>query len=304
MDKAIAFSRRQCLCALISSAIVVVCVCIGVTMNLTTLYDQDFDNMGIRTFCMFTVNSNILAALGMVQVLPFAAEGLRKNNYHLPNWSVVFLHAGTTAVALTFLVSLLVLSPVKGFVPIFTGSRFFLHGVCPILTIVSFGCFVSDHKVTRKESFWSLLPVFLYAGLYFVMVIVIGEENGGWEDFYGFATQMSPWISAAAILPVTYAIAAALRLWHNRLYANRKRREAILYKNEFENADIRALITAAGRSRAATQKVWDIVVPVRVIEIMVRDSDCSVDEGCRIFLNAYLDEQEKAGQNALPPLKK
>lgn len=259
-------------------------------MNLTTIYDQDFDNMGIRTFCMFTVNSNILAAIGMMQVFPFAVEGLRKNNYHLPDWCVVFLHAGTTAVTLTFLVSLFVLSPVKGFALIFSGSRFFLHGVCPILTIVAFGCFVSDHRVTLKESVWAAVPVFLYACIYFIMVVVVGEENGGWDDFYGFATKMPLWISVTAILPVTYGIATVLRLWHNKLYANRKRKEALLYKNEFENADVRALIAAAGRSRAATQKIRDIVVPVRVIGIMVRGSDCSVDEGCRIFLNTYLDE--------------
>ena len=55
MDELVRRNRIQCICALASCAIVVVCVCIGVIMNLTTLYDEDFDNMGIRTFCMFTV---------------------------------------------------------------------------------------------------------------------------------------------------------------------------------------------------------------------------------------------------------
>lgn len=48
-------------------------------MNLTTLYDEDFDNMGIRTFCMFTVNSNILAALSSFAIIPYAIDGIR---YH------------------------------------------------------------------------------------------------------------------------------------------------------------------------------------------------------------------------------
>ena len=47
MDVLVRRNRIQCICALISCAIVVICVCIGVTMNLTTLYDEDFDNMGI-----------------------------------------------------------------------------------------------------------------------------------------------------------------------------------------------------------------------------------------------------------------
>lgn len=288
MDIAIKFNKRQCLCALISSAIVAICVCIGVTMNLTTIYDQDFDNMGIRTFCMFTVNSNILAGIGMILVFPFALEGLRKNNYHLPDWVVTFLHAGTTAVTLTFLVSLFVLAPVKGFVLIFTGSRFFLHAVCPILTIIAFTFFVSDHKIKLKESLWSLVPVIIYATIYFIMVVVIGPENGGWEDFYGFATKMPLWISVVSLLPITYGISTLLRIKHNSLYNTRKNKEAALYINKFKNVDIRETIASAGRSRAATQKITDIVVPTRIIEIMVTDSDVTVDEGCQIYLNAYL----------------
>ena len=63
MDELVRRNRIQCILALVSCLIVVVCVCISVTMNLTTIYDEDFDNMGIRTFCMFTVNSNILSAI-------------------------------------------------------------------------------------------------------------------------------------------------------------------------------------------------------------------------------------------------
>ena len=65
MNKVMKATRRQCLFAMFSALVVVVCVCIGVTMNLTTVYDENFDRMGIRTFSMFTVNSNILAAAGM-----------------------------------------------------------------------------------------------------------------------------------------------------------------------------------------------------------------------------------------------
>ena len=65
-DPAIRSNRIQCLLALIGASVVAVCVCVGVVMNLVTLYDENFDHMGIRTFCMFTVNSNILAGLSML----------------------------------------------------------------------------------------------------------------------------------------------------------------------------------------------------------------------------------------------
>lgn len=293
MDKAIAFNRRQCLCALICSIVVVVCVCIGVTINLTNLLNDDFENIGIKTFFMFTVNSNILVAFGMMMVIPYAIDGLRKNNYHLSNWVIVFLHAGTTTIALTFLVSLFFLAPTKGFEPIFTGSNFFLHGVCPIFTIVSFLFFISDHRIKLKESFWSIVPVILYGIVYFIMVLVIGEENGGWSDFYGFATKLPIWVSVTVLPLLSYGVAFLLMLKHNHLCKSRKKREAALYKANFEGADVRALIAEAGRTRAAAMTVRDIVVPARVIDIMVQGSDCTVDEGCRIYLSAYLDELDK-----------
>ena len=203
--------RRQCKYAFVTAVVLVVCVCAGVTMNLTTIYDENFDHMGMRTFCMFTVISNIFCAVAMSLTIPFTVEGIRKNNYHVPSWVVNLTFAAVTAVTITLLVSLLILAPVKGFVLIFTGSRFLLHAICPILAIDAFCFFLSDHRITIAESFLPLIPVYLYATLYYVMVVVIGEERGGWNDFYGFATYVNVKIPMALILPLTYAVAAVLR---------------------------------------------------------------------------------------------
>lgn len=284
-------NRIQCICALISCAIVVICVCIGVTMNLTTLYDEDFDNMGIRTFCMFTVNSNILAAISSFAVIPYAIDGIRKKEYVLPNWAVVFMMTGTTAVALTFLVSLFILSPVKGFVLIFTGSRFFLHGVCPILNILAFCLFITSHKVKVKETFFSLIPVAIYATVYFIMVVVITEANGGWDDFYGFATRIPFWIPAILILPLTFGIATLIRLWHNCSFVRRRRNEAQIFLDYFEGKDAEHIITEMGKARAKLQPSGDVIVPMLVIKkvIIFTESELDIDTACKIYLSGYLE---------------
>ena len=294
MDALVRRNRIQCICALISCAIVVICVCIGVTMNLTTLYDEDFDNMGIRTFCMFTVNSNILAAISSFAIIPYAIDGIRKKEYSLPNWVVVFMMTGTTAVALTFLVSLFILSPVKGFVLIFTGSRFFLHGVCPILNILAFCLFITSHKVKIKETFFSLIPVAVYAILYFVMVVVITEANGGWADFYGFATRIPFWIPALLVLPLTFGIATLIRLWHNYSFVKRRRNEAQIFLDYFEGKSAELIITEMGRARAKIQPSGDIVVPASVIRkiMIMTDSDLDMDTACKLYLDGYLNAEK------------
>lgn len=290
MDRVMKVTRRQCMLAMVSALVVVVCVCIGVTMNLTTLYDENFDHMGLRTFCMFTVNSNILAAASMAMVIPYTLDGLRKHNYHLPRWIVVLVYAGVTAVALTFLISLLILAPVKGFVLIFTGSRFFLHGVCPILAILAFCFFMSAQKLRFVDSLIALIPVLIYSVLYTVMVVVVGEENGGWNDFYGFFTRLPMWVPLAAILPLTLLIATGIRALHNRSYARRQSEEAEFFREAFADADIRSVVAAMARLHGAALKTRDITIPTRVISIMLEhnNGDCTLEECCEIYLKEYI----------------
>ena len=280
--------------ALISAAVVAVCVCIGVVTNLVTLYDENFDHMGIRTFCMFTVNSNILAGLSMLLCLPYTIDGMRTNNYHLPDWVVDLMFTGVTAVTLTFLVSLCILAPVKGFVLIFTGSRFFLHGVCPILAILAFCCFICDHYIRLWETFLALIPVFLYAVVYLVMVVFIGEERGGWNDFYGFATRIPLWISLVTIMPLTFGIASLLRFLHNICCKRRRQRDAALYRASCEAEDLRAIVENMARIRKRALRMDDIQIPSLAIKHMIQNStsDMTLEEGCRRYLNAYLDEEK------------
>ena len=293
MDRVMKITKRQCLLAFFSAAIVVICVCIGVTMNLTTLADENFDHMGIRTFCMFTVNSNILCAAAMAMVIPYTLDGLRTHNYHMPRWIVNLVYMGVTAVALTFLISLFILSPVKGFLLIFTGSRFFLHGVCPILAIVAFCFFMSEKRLRLRDSLLALIPVLIYAAVYVVMVVVVGEEKGGWNDFYGFLSRLPHWIPLTAIMPLTFLIATGIRVLHNRSYDKRKADESAFFSHLFADADVRKIVAAMARSHSSA-KILDIVIPSRVINIMLEhsQSDATLEECCEIYLKEYLENSK------------
>ena len=290
MDRVMKVTRRECLLAMISALVVVVCVCIGVTMNLTTVADENFDHMGLRTFCMFTVNSNILAAAAMAMVIPYTMDGLRTHNYYLPRWIVDVVYAGVTAVALTFLVSLFILSPAKGFVLIFTGSRFFLHGVCPILAVAAFCFFMSQKELRLADSLFALIPVLIYAVVYYIMVVVLGDEKGGWNDFCGFATRIPWWVAAIAIMPLTFLIATGIRALHNRSRNRRKAEETAFFTETFADADVRRIVAAMARSRSSA-KILDVVIPTRVISILIQYSgtDCTLEEASQIFLKEYME---------------
>ena len=289
-DPAIRSNRIQCLCALIGASIVAVCVIIGVTMNLVTIYDENFDHMGIRTFCMFTVNSNILAGLSMMLCLPYTIDGLRTGNYHLPDWVVIMMHITVSAVALTFLVSLCILAPVKGFYLIFSGSRFFLHGVCPVLSIVTFCCFINSHLVRFREAALGLVPVLLYGIVYVIMVVFIGEEHGGWNDFYGFVTRVPFWVSLPVILISATGIVLLLRLGHNACCLYRRKKDSELYKAAYGGSDLKKVIAEMARSQKREMKQKNPTVPVQMIGYMIENSgsDLDPDEGARIYFEEWM----------------
>ncbi len=279
---------------MISSIVVAVCVCVGVTMNLTTLYDVNFDHMGLRTFCMFTVNSNIFCGIAMMLTIPYTIDGMRKKDFHLPNWMVDFLLMGVTAVGLTFLVSLCVLAPVKGFVLIFTGSRFFLHGLCPVLAIIAFCFIITNHVISIKESLIALLPVMLYAMVYYFMVEILGPDNGGWDDFYGFFTRIPSWISLLSFMPLTFGVATVIRLLHNRSCRRHMQWMAALINAEFSDKTIREQIVYVAEGRRSEKKTGNIVIPVPLIVAMIKNSgdELDLEEACDIYLRTILQTPE------------
>ena len=279
---------------MISSIVVAVCVCVGVTMNLTTLYDVNFDHMGLRTFCMFTVNSNIFCGIAMMLTIPYTIDGMRKKDFHLPNWMVDFLLMGVTAVGLTFLVSLCVLAPVKGFVLIFTGSRFFLHGLCPVLAIIAFCFIITNHVISIKESLIALLPVMLYAMVYYFMVEILGPDNGGWDDFYGFFTRIPSWISLLSFMPLTFGVATVIRLLHNGSCRRHMQWMAVLINAEFSDKTIREQIVYVAEGRRNEKKTGNIVIPVPLIAAMIKNSgdELDLEEACDIYLHTILQTPE------------
>ena len=282
-------NRRACILSLCSALIVVLCTCVGVVMNLTTLYDENFDHMGLKTFCMFTVNSNILVAIGMALVVPYTIDGLRKSYYHLPNWLVIFLQAGVTSVTLTFLVSLLILSPVKGFRLIFTGSRFFLHGVGPLLSFAAFCFFITDHYITRGECLLAMIPELLYACVYFTLVVLVGEARGGWNDFYGFVTYIPSWLSLLLFPPVVFGVASLVRFFHNRSF---RRLREIGKTDKLDRAYVENELDWRAREEAMIDaRRSDIVIPRRFIKFLIEnaDSGMNVREACLLYLNRFLD---------------
>ncbi len=171
-----------------------------------------------RCFVYFTVDSNVLAMLVSGILLFFNIKSLAAGGaLVLPYWALALKLVAATAVTLTFVVTATMLAPFAkdGYFSLFTGTSFLMHFLTPVLAIVSFIFFENVAKVEYIMMLPSLVPTVIYAIVYFIMVLIIGEKKGGWEDFYGFNKGGKWYITAPVIVAMTAMFSFLLILFHN-----------------------------------------------------------------------------------------
>ena len=138
------------------------------------------------TFRSFTTQSNTLAGAVSLLAAVFTFPVLIGKKEYVPKPVLILKYVGTCAVALTFFVVLLFLGRIFGLHTMYDGSSFYMHGIIPVLTMVSWIVFDRGAHLRYRAFLWGLIPIVLYGILYLVQVFVRSVADGGWLDFYAF----------------------------------------------------------------------------------------------------------------------
>lgn len=162
---------------------------------------------GAKTFRYFTTDSNLFAALACLILTPFSLRIAITGAGTLPAWAQALKYTAVCAVTLTLLTVLFFLAPTQGFDKMFGGANLWLHLICPLVCILSFLFFESRERLDLWVTFPALVPILLYSAVYLVMVVVVGEDRGGWKDFYGFNRGGKWYLALPLMLGTAYLIA-------------------------------------------------------------------------------------------------
>ena len=132
-------------------------------------------------FRYFTALSNLTTALAAGFILPFAVNGIRRKRFVYPRWLFLMHYAGTICTTLTLLFALVFILPWD---PAFAvgGGQKFLHIICPIAILIAFLLVEGGYLLTRRNTFFCLIPFLVYSLVYLIMVVFVKR----WPDFYGF----------------------------------------------------------------------------------------------------------------------
>ena len=301
LPDALRINRNRCILAIVVCSILCFLVFLAVTDQLLRDPDVLIKEVGWKAYHMFTVLSNILMAVAAAMCIPFAVDGMRYRNYHLPRWYVNLMYMGTTGVAITFLIALTVLAPAAGFyrVMLFSNNILF-HLTCPILSILLFFFINSDHRIKWQSTFIAIIPVVLYALTYVLMVFVIGEEAGGWRDHYQIY-RIAEYLPLPVILLIlcliSFGIATVLRLVHNAIHKKRKADMERYYQQAeaFSYPDLETAIGALADLDRPYDMGGELTVPRRIMNIMERkyQSGLSTKEMCIRYIEDYFKNEEK-----------
>ena len=239
----------------------------------------------------FTTLSNLLSAVGAAFMIPYAVEGIRKKRFTLPRWVVLLQYAGASCVAITMMSAICLILPTQG-LSAFSGTDFWLHLITPICTIVLFQSVETGVSLTRRHTLLALIPYWAYMIVYYIMVVIIGKEKGGWSDFYMTGHFWPVWISILLMLAVGFGVATVLRVIQNRRAASSRSRITRLWREDMDPTELRIEAFGLGRYMGKHCQGSELTIPVDIFQMMAERFDVSAEDLIRAFVKGALDSME------------
>ena len=138
-----------------------------------------------------------------------------------------------------------------------------------------------------------MIPVFIYACVYYMIVAVVGEEKGGRNEFYGFLTRIPPWISISAFSPVTFGIATVLRILHNKTCKCCREKARKQYQEAFRAKDMHEVIIHLAARKSKRDTIGNIVIPYHILRMLLNsgEDEDSFEDYCILYMKECLKHE-------------
>ncbi|MBR3161334.1 MAG: hypothetical protein IKF19_01225 [Bacilli bacterium] len=170
---------------------------------------------GLETLKFYTVDSNILVGLASLMLITCEYFFIKKKIKKIPKYAYILKYIATVAVSLTFLVTLLYLSPLYGskFLFLYQNSNLFFHLLVPLFSFISYIIY-EKIEIEFKYTYYGVSTMILY-GIYYVINILIHMKNGRVlpkYDWYGFVYGGIPsiFIVFLVMIIITYIISLVI----------------------------------------------------------------------------------------------
>lgn len=230
----------------------------------------------------FTTVSNIITATASSFIIPFAVNGVRKKRFVLPKWLSVLFFTGAVGTTITMVFSLLVILPYDAETAFHRGNLFF-HVICPLTVLVSFMLVESSYRFKAKDALIGLIPFVTYSIVYLVMVVFVGEENGGWDDLYKLNTFIPFYVSLPLLMAVGAGVSFGIRALFNVISSRRRKRTFERWDTDLEPTEVGIELFGLGRYNGLHGDESSLEIPYDIIEFLAERYSMNIMK----LVNAY-----------------
>lgn len=243
---------------------------------------------GFLSFVYFTMISNTLAMLSAAFTIPFSVEGIRKKRFTLPRWIALMHYSAAVSVTVMFFCVIFFISRVSPD-DAFGGSNMITHIFCPILILISFFQTENGYSYTVKNQAIGMIPLCLYIIAYFTEVILIGEANGGWSDFYHIKEFLPYWLAIPILFLLGFGISWVIRIISNCLTSIRRDKMFSVWTESADTAEIRVEAYGLGVMIGSKGEKDNIQIPYDILEYFARRYMMNVDDLTKPFMKGILN---------------
>ncbi len=244
---------------------------------------------GNHLFKLFTVCSNFYAAVGAAMMIPYAVEGFRKKRFSYPKWVQLLQYSGAICTTLTMVFAVCLIYPAIGPRIAFGRMNFWLHVVCPIMTLILLFSVETNLHLSVNDSLLCLSPFYIYALIYITNVVLVGEENGGWRDIYRLTAFLPPAISTPLMFMLGLGIALLIRKLYNRVSLYRQKQMESLWGEDLTPIEIKIEVYGLGRYTGVHDEISNITVPFDIFYAFAKKYEVTPEELARAYNKGVID---------------
>lgn len=173
----------------------------------------------IEMFKFYTVDSNILMGIISLVFLIYDIKLLKHKIEVIPNFVYNLKLMATSAITLTFIVTLFFLAPQYGFYNMYNNTNLLFHLIVPVLAIISY-IFFEKHNNKYRYALFGIIPMFIYSIYYSGVIFMHLHDTDVFKyDFYSFlqGNINNIYIVIPSIYLITYIFSLIIVLLNRRL---------------------------------------------------------------------------------------
>ena len=286
--------RRRSIVALICGIFTLLLGFYGIIAGINkTIAELNKD--AFYSFIYYTMLVNTMAALSVSFIIPYAIDGIKKERFTLPGWISMMQYLATSSICI-MLVFVFAFMSWASPDDAFGGSNIVTHVFCPTLILIAFFQIENGYRYRFKDMLMGGIPYYAYIVIYFIEVVIIGEENGGWPDIYHITDYLNPLIAVPLLLLFGFGISALVAATSNMIS---KRREAKLFcywDKDADPVDVLIEAYALGIMTGKNSVDADIRIPIDVLSLLAKRYGLNVEDLIKPFIKGFqIGLKEKHG---------